>query len=159
MREGTILPGDVAQAVKARLEEIFPGEIVYTDLTPRNFKRPCNMVEPVSISLAPLSHGLSGVDLLYKVRITTFSEVDEVHASHLPALDLRAMMVLGAFAGGYLRIKDRAPKILSLEADVSFFDCAAVTMTLGLTLDRADFTGRQLYELMQHLSLKIEPKE
>lgn len=89
MREGTILPADVTEAVVERLKEAFPGETVYTDLTPRDFTRPCNMVELVNLGLDPLTFGLSGVDLLYKVKITTFSTVDEVHASHLPVLGLR----------------------------------------------------------------------
>ena len=51
-------------------------------------------------------------------------------------------------------MKDRAPKVQSIEADTSFFDCAVVTLTLALTLDRADFVGPELYELMQNLELR-----
>ena len=159
MREGTILPADVTEAVVERVKEAFPGETVYTDLTPRDFVRPCNMVELVSLGLDPLSYGQSGVDLLYKIKITTFSTVDEVHSSHLPVLDLRAMLVLGAFGSGYIRVKDRAPKVRSIEADASFFDCVPVTLTLALTLDRADFVGSELYELMQNLELQVRAKK
>lgn len=159
MREGTILPADVTEAVVERLKEAFPGETVYTDLVPRDFERPSSMVELAGVSLDPLSFGLSGVDLLYKVKITTFSTVDEVHASHLPVLDLRAMLVLGAFAAGYIQVKDRAPKVRSMEADTSFFDCAVVTLTLALTLDRADFVGSELYELMQNLEMQVRVKK
>lgn len=102
---------------------------------------------------------MSGVELLYKFKITTFSTVDEVHASHLPVLDLRSLLVMGAFAAGYIRVKDRAPKVQSMEADTSFFDCAAVTLTLALTLDRADFVGPELYELMQNLELQVRVKK
>lgn len=159
MREGTILPADVTEAVVERLKEAFPGETVYTDLVPRDFERPSSMVELAGVSLDPLSFGLSGVDLLYKVKITTFSTVDEVHASHLPVLDLRAMLVLGAFAAGYVQVKDRAPKVRSMEADTSFFDCVPVTLTLALTLDRADFVGPELYELMQNLEMQVRVKK
>ena len=153
------MPEDVTAAAVERLKEAFPGETVYTDLVPRNFKRPCSMVELASLSLDPLSHGLSGADLLYQVRITTFSVVDEVHASHLPVLDLRAMMVMGAFASGCLRVKDRAPKVRSMEADTSFFDCVPITLTLALTLDRADFIGPEVFELMRRLEMQIRVKE
>ena len=159
MREGTILPADITAAVAERVKEAFPGETVYTDLVPRDFQRPSNMVELAGLSADPLGHGLSGVDLLYKVKITTYSTVDEVHASHLPVLDLRAMRVLGAFGGGFLRVKDRAPKVRSMEADTSFFDCVPVTLTLALTLDRADFVGPELYERMKQLELKVRVKE
>lgn len=104
-------------------------------------------------------YGMSGVDLLYKVKITTFSTVDEVHASHLPVLDLRAMLVMGAFGAGFVRVKDRAPKVRSLEADTSFFDCAVVTLTLALTLDRADFVRPELHELMEKLEMQVRAKE
>ena len=159
MREGTILPADITAAAVERVKEAFPGEAVYTDLVPRDFERPCNMVELAGLSFDPLSYGQSGVDLLYKVRITTYSTVDEVHSSHLPVLDLRAMLVMGAFGSGFLRVKDRAPKVRSIEADTSFFDCVPVTLTLALTLDRADFVGPELYELMKQLEMKVRVKE
>jgi len=159
MREGIIVPDDVIAAVAERVKEAFPGETVYTDLVPRDFQRPSNMVELAGLGLDPLSHGMSGVDLLYKVKITTFSTVDEVHASHLPVLDLRSMMVMGAFGAGFVRVKDRAPKVRSMEADTSFFDCVPVTLTLALTLDRADFVGPELHELMEHLEMQVRVKK
>jgi len=159
MREGVIVPDDVIAAVVERVKEAFPGETVYTDLTPRDFERPCNMVELAGLGLDTLSYGMSGVDLLYKVKITTFSTVDEVHSSHLPVLDLRAMLVMGAFGVGFIRVKDRAPKVRSLEADTSFFDCVPVILTLALTLDRADFIGPELHELMEHLEMQVRTKE
>lgn len=117
------------------------------------------MVELAGVGMDPLSYGQSGVELLYKFKVTTFSTVDEVHASHLPVLNLRAMLVLGAFAAGYVQVKDRAPKVRSMEADTSLFDCAVVTLTLALTLDRADFVGSELYELMQNLELQVRVKK
>lgn len=159
MREGTILPADISEAIVERLKKAFPGETVYTDLTPRDFERPSNMVELAGVSMDSLSYGQSGVDLLYKFKITTFSAVDEVHASHLPVLDLRSLLVMGAFAAGYVQVKNRAPKVRSMEADTSLFDCAVVTLTLALTLDRADFVGPELYELMQNLEMQVRVKK
>lgn len=150
---------DITAAIEAKMKETFPGETVYTDLVPRDFQRPCNMVELIGVGLDPLTYGLSGVDMLYQYQITTLSTVDEVHASHLPVLDLRAMLVLGAFGSGYIRVKDRAPKVRSIEADTSFFDCVPVTLTLALTLDRADFVGPEIYELMKQLEMKVRVKE
>lgn len=150
---------DITIAVAERLKEAFPGETVYTDLVPRDFERPCNMVELIGVGLDPLSWGQSGVDMLYQYQITTLSTVDEVHASHLPVLDLRAMLVMGAFAAGYVQVKNRAPKVRSMEADTSLFDCAVVTLTLALTLDRADFVGPEIYELMKQLEMQVRVKE
>lgn len=150
---------DITAVIEEKMKETFPGETVYTDLVPRDFQRPCNMVELIGVGLDPLTYGLSGVDMLYQYQITTLSTVDEVHASHLPVLDLRAMLVLGAFGSGYIRVKDRAPKVRSIEADTSFFDCVPVTLTLALTLDRADFVGPELYELMQNLEMQVRVKK
>lgn len=150
---------EITAAIATQVEKAFPGEKVYTDLAPRDFERPSNMVELAGVSMDPLSYGPSGVDFLFKYKITTFSEVDKVHASHLPVLDLRAMLVLGAFAAGYVRVKDRAPKVRGAEADTSFFDCAVVTLTLALTINRSEFTEPELYELMKEFELKINTKE
>ena len=79
MRKETIVPADITAAIAARLASAFPGEPVYTDLVPRDFQRPSNMVELAGLSLDPLAHGQSGVGLLYQYKITTFSTVDEVH--------------------------------------------------------------------------------
>ena len=150
---------DITAAIAAQVEKAFPGEKVYTDLAPRNFERPSNAVEMVGATMDPLSYGPGGVDFLFKYKISTCSKVDEVHASHLPVLDLRAMLVLGAFGGGFIQVKDRAPKVRSAEADTSFFDFALVTLTLALTMNRADFTEPELYALMKEFELKINTKE
>lgn len=149
---------DITAAIAAHVAKSFPGEKIYTDLAPRDFERPSNMVELAGISMDPLSYGPGGVDFLFKYKISTFSKVDEVHASHLPVLDLRAML-LGAFGSGFIRVKDRAPKVRSAEADTSFFDSAVVTLTLALTMNRADFTEPELYALMKEFELKINTKE
>lgn len=150
---------DITAAIAARVSKSFPGEKIYTDLAPRDFERPSNMVELAGIGMDPLSYGPSGVDFLFKYKVTTFSQVDEVHASHLPVLDLRAMLVLGAFGSGFIQVKDRAPKVRSAEADTSLFDCTVVTLTLALTVNRAEFSAPEVYALMKEFELKINTKE
>ncbi len=155
MREGTILPADITAAIVEQVKGAFPGEAVYTDLVPRDFARPCNMVGLARIAMDPLACGLSGVELLYQYKITTFSTVDEVHHSHLPLLDLRAMAVMGAFAGGFLQVGGRAPKVTEIKADTSLYDCAEVSLALRLAYDRADFVGPEFHELMQDLEMQV----
>lgn len=55
---------DITAVIEAKMKETFPGETVYTDLVPRDFQRPCNMVELIGVGLDPLTYGLSGVDML-----------------------------------------------------------------------------------------------
>ncbi len=155
----TIIPAVLQAAIVERLAETFPGEPVYEDVTPRDFERPSNMVELAAISLDPQSMGRAVVSIQYKYKITTFCTVDEVHDSHLPTLDLRAMMILGAFAQGYLKAADRALKVAALAADTSLYDSAEVTLTLSLTVDRAEFSSEELRPIMQDLTVRYIKKE
>ena len=154
-----IAPADIMAALRAALEGAFPGEPVYADVTPRNFDRPSNMVELTSMTLDALSMGRAAVGIQYQYKITTFCTVDEVHDSHLPALDLRAMLILGAFADGCLRVKDRAPKVVDCVANTSFYDCAEVALTLALTLDRSEFEPAEIHEIMRELETNLQTRE
>lgn len=157
-----ITPSDIQAAIIARLKETFPGETIYEDLTPRNFARPSNMVQLDSISSE--QSGRNVVKLLFKYKINTFSEVDEIHNSHLAVLDFRSMMIVSAFAGGgYLKVSDRAPTIVSCTADTTPYDFAEVVMTVSLTYDRSEdmseFNPAEVYAIMQDLALRTKTKE
>lgn len=153
-----ITPSDIQAAIIARLKETFPGETIYEDLTPRNFARPSNMVQLDSIS--PEQCGRNIVKLLFKFRITTFTEVDEIHNSHLAVLDFRAMMIVTAFSGdGYLKVSDRAPTVISCVADTTPYDYAEVSLTISLTYDRSEFNPAEVYAIMQDLALRTKTKE
>ena len=104
-------------------------------------------------------YGNGAVSLRYEFKLTTFCEVDQVHNSHLPTLDLRAMMIMGAFAAGYLKVADRAPKVTSLAADTSLYDAAEVHLVLTLTVDRKDFLPETLVEIMQTLNTRFVDKK
>lgn len=153
-----ITPSDIQAAIIGRLKDTFPGEAIYEDLTPRNFARPSNMVQLDSIS--PEQCGRNIVKLLFKFRITTFTEVDEIHNSHLAVLDFRAMMIVTAFSGdGYLKVSDRAPTVVGCVADTTAYDFAEVTLTLAQTYDRRELTPEIVYHIMQDLALRMKKKE
>ena len=100
----TITPDMILTALHQKLEETFPGEPVYDNLTPRGFQRPSNLLELERTDLDPQSLGMAAVSLRYQYKITTFAETDEVHASHLPTLDIRGMMILGMLGSGYVKV-------------------------------------------------------
>lgn len=153
-----ITPSDIQAAIIGRLKDTFPREAIYEDLTPRNFARPSNMVQLDSIS--PEQCGRNIVKLLFKFRITTFTEVDEIHNSHLAVLDFRAMMIVTAFSGdGYLKVSDRAPTVVGCVADTTAYDFAEVTLTLAQTYDRRELTPEIVYPIMQDLALRMKKKE
>lgn len=145
-----IYPADIQAAIVSRLLEAFPGETIYEDLAPRDFTRPCHLVEPTALELDPLSTGQGCVRLAYQYRITTFSQVDEVHNSHLPELTARAARVLMAFAAGWLRVKDRAPKITSLKSDTSSYDSAEIILTLSIAVDRSELVTGETFPMMEN---------
>ena len=106
-----------------------------------------------------MSLGMAAVSLRYQYKITTFVETDAVHASHLPALDIRGMMILGMLGSGHVKVGDRALKVASCWADSSLYDAVEVHLTLSLTVDRADFQPADLLPIMQELSTKTITSE
>lgn len=153
-----IKPADIQAVIIDRLKETFPGEQIYEDLTPRDFARPSNMVQLDAISSE--QSGRNIVKLLFTFRVTTFSEVDEIHNSHLAVLDFRSMMIVAAFSGGgYLKVADRAPTIVSCAADTTSYDFAEVVLALSLTYDRSEFNPAEVYDMMQDLALRTTTKE
>ncbi len=150
-----ITPEILQAALVKRLEEVFPGEPVFEDVTRRDFQRPSNLAELQGVELDPLGLGQGAVLLRYRFKLTTFTQTDEVHDSHLPVLAARAMLILGAFAAGYLKAGDRAPKVVKLQADTSLYDCAEVSIAFELALDRREFAPEELYPIMQELGTRF----
>ena len=149
-----ITPEQLGAALAARVEEAFPGETVYQDITPRDFARPSNLVV-----LDPASFGLAAVELRFQWKLTTFAKVDEVHDSHLPELTARAMALLALFGQGYVKVADRALKVRSATADTGGYDAAEVTAALTLTVDRGEFTPGEMLDIMRALNTRFETKE
>ena len=155
-----ITPALVLSGIKNRLNAVFPDEPVYENLAPRDFQRPSNMVELVGMSMDAMGQGNGAVTLQYQVKITTYCEVDEVHDSHLPTLDLRCMAILSTFASGYLKIGDRAPRITACTANTDgLYDFAEVKLTVSVAMDRSEFCPEEISPLMETLNLKFEVKE
>ena len=153
-----ITPEMMMDAVAGQVEAAFPGEKLYRNLAPMGFERPSNMVELTAIKLDSLGLGRGTVELQYQYKITTFCVVDEVHDSHLPTLDLRAMTAVAAFAQGYVKVAERAPKVTACSANTGFNDFAEVLLTLSLNVDRSEFCPEEIWPIMEKLmvSLKVE---
>lgn len=151
-----LTPNEITTAVSAAVGMLFPGEKVYENLVPREFKRPSNLVELRGIALEELSPG--GVKLRYTYKITDFVEVDARHNSHFAALDLRTMLLVGLFAKGYLKADDRALKVVSCATE---HNCDYTETVVGLSLNygRAEFDPAAILPLMQQLDLNTSLKE
>lgn len=154
-----ITPEQIGAALAARVEEAFPGETVYQDITPRDFARPSNLVVLEKVELDPASFDLAAVELRFQWKLTTFAKVDEVHDSHLPELTARAMALLALFGQGYVKVADRALKVRSATADTGGYDAAEVSVVLTLTVDRGEFTPGEMLDIMRALNTRFETKE
>lgn len=154
-----ITPEQIGAALAARVEEAFPGETVYQDITPRDFARPSNLVVLEKVELDPASFGLAAVELRFQWKLTTFAKVDEVHDSHLPELTARALALLAIFGRGYLKVEDRALKVQSATAATGGYDAAEVSVVLTLAVDRGEFTPGEMLDIMRALNTRFETKE
>ena len=157
-----ITPNDILDELKELVREKFPGEEVYLNLAPTDFKRPSTLIELEGCK-GSVGYGCSVIELRPVVRLTTFVPVDEYHHSHLKALHLRQMALLGLFLPGYIRVGDRAVKVAMEEAEDRIvldggWDFDTVTVPLVYTLDRSDFEEIRQLPLMEELHTRLEVK-
>lgn len=149
-----ITTDDIMSSIKSALSQQFPGEPVYENRTPQKFKRPSNLVELLGIRLGGIKPG--AVTLLYTYRITDFTPVDGYHNSDMALLDTRTMAVVGwVFGAGYLKVGDRALKVVSVQTEHNF-DFTETTAVLSVTFDRNEFEPSQTLPLMEQLKLSYK---
>lgn len=151
-----LTPNDITAAVSTAVRGLFPGETVHENLVPRNFTRPCNLVELTGIALGDVSSG--GVVLLYTYRITDYVKVDERYNSQLAELDLRTMIIVGLFAKGYLKTGGRALKVRNCSSSHNC-DYTETLVVLSLDYSRTDFDPAAVLPLMEQLTLTTKTKE
>ena len=157
-----VAPKDILVALEALVGEKFPGEPVYRDRTPSDFRRPSNLIvlEPYE---GDANFGTGVVELRPVFTLTTFVEVDKYHHSHLAELHRRQMVLTGLFMPGYIRVADpaapkgkgRAPKVTGMKL-AGGYDYDTVTVTFSLTLSRADFIEIEQRPTMETLHIREE---
>ena len=149
-----IKPDDFMTAIKDALAEQFPGETPYENRTPKNFSRPSNLVELISIRLGAIRP--NAVTLLFSYKITDFVKVDDHYNSDTALLDFRTMMIVGGvFGAGYLKVGDRAPRVESTKTEHNF-DYTETTVVLSLTYDRSEFLPSETLPIMEQLQMKFK---
>lgn len=95
----------VIRAVKARLEEQWPGETVYEDLLPNGFTRPSFLVEFVSLTERDVNAALIRRET--SIRITCYTETDAYYDSVRAELNERLNRCIGLFSRGSFAAGDR----------------------------------------------------
>ena len=149
-----ITPNNILGALAELVKGKFPGEAVYENLCPQGFTRPCTLIELDGCE-GDAGFGTGIVELRPVFTMTTFVPVDEYHHSHLEELHRRQMVLTGLLLPGFIKVQDRAPKIVKLKL-ASGYECDTVTITFSYTLTRKDFLDMEQHPSMGELHLRQE---
>lgn len=143
----------ILNGAKALLEERFPGDAVYTNVTPNGFQRPSFLIEFGEIHMTDSSEETLRVTL--PLVVTAFVAVDSYHNSDVEKLLTRMAAVQELFAISGLQIQDRVLHVVGNKAEYNW-DFAEVTITLDYLDDRP---GGEDWPLMGEINTKTELKE
>lgn len=131
-----LLLKDLMDAVENTVKTQYPGEPVYVDALPKDFKRPSFALECQKNETAALNPFL--VQRTVTVLLTCFVEVNAYGDSSREALNSRMDTLCAHFAQGYLQAGDRA---IHLQADrgTGAPDFAEVTLTFTWVDGRPEY--------------------
>lgn len=149
-----IVPNDIGDELEKLVGGKFPGEEIYRELTPQGFSRPSTLIVLDGCE-GEVAYGTQIIELRPTFTLTTYVEADEYHHSHLAALHLRQMTLVGLLLPGYVRVADRAPKVRELTLGGGY-DYDTVTVTFSYTLSRKDFEEIEQQQVMLQLHLREE---
>lgn len=147
-------------AVKARVQEHWPGEEVYTNYLPKDFKRPSFALELQKEETADVNIALARrtVTLL----LTGYVETDDYGDSAREALNQRMEDACGLFAQGYFPVEDRAIQVQT-NRGTGAPNFIEVTLIFSWLDGRPAFTDPDVppsdVPLMEHYELNISTKE
>lgn len=100
---------DLMEAVEGALNRLYPGEPVYWDYLPKDFKRPCFALECPRMAGTDLNAAL--VQREADILVTCMVKTDAYGDSSRKELTRRQSAVMDLFAQGFLQVKGRAVKV------------------------------------------------
>lgn len=147
-------------AVKARVQEHWPGEEVYTNYLPKDFKRPSFALELQKEETVDVNIAL--VRRTVTLLLTGYVETDAYGDSAREKLNQRMEDTCGLFTQGYFPVEDRAIQVQT-NRGTGAPDFIEVTLIFSWTDGRPDFTDPDIppsdVPLMEHYELNISTKE
>ena len=147
-------------AVKTRVQGRWPGEEVYTNYLPKDFKRPSFALELQKDERTDINIAL--VRRTVTLLLTGFVAVDAHYDSSREHLNQRMEAVCGLFAQGYLPVEDRAVSV-QVNRGTGAPDLIEVTLVFSWMDGRPVYTepGHPPGDvpLMEHYALNISTKE
>jgi len=150
-----ITNNDIADAIAALVEEVFPGEKLYRDFVPTGFERPSNLLQLLDGKAYP-NFSCGSVELRPRFMLSTFVPVDPYDHGETMELVRRQMILMGLFLPGYIKVKDRAPHVLDEMEFENDLDAASVIVPFSYTLSRQEFMEIQQLPDMGQLHLRQE---
>lgn len=150
-----LYPQDIIDRLKELVEEKFPGEPVYLDPLPNGFERPSNYIQlqkfPGDAGFAPRLVEFSPV-----IALTTFPEIDAFKHSSQREVNRRQMLLTAILMPGFVKVKDRAPKVAKLELEGGW-DFASVTVTFSYAVSREEFLELEEAPAMEEFRFTERP--
>lgn len=150
-----ITPNDIADVIQTLVEKAFPGEPVYRDLTPVDFKRPSTLIV-YSEGICRPNFACNVIEMMPVFSLIGFVPVNAYHQSHLADLNLRQHRLLSLFLPGYLRVGDRAPKVGNEIKLDGGYDFTSLDVPIIYTLDRNEFMDLPQYDEAAHIHIRTE---
>lgn len=147
-------------AVKARVQGHWPGEEVYTNYLPKDFKRPSFALELQKEETADVNIAL--VRRTVTLLLTGYVETDAYGDSAREALNQRLEDACGLFAQGYLSVEDRAIRAQT-NRGIGAPNFIEVTLIFSWMDGRPAYTDPDIppsdIPLMEHCELNISTRE
>ncbi|WP_251447070.1 phage tail terminator family protein [Vermiculatibacterium agrestimuris] len=141
--------GDLMDAVEGAIKEAYPGEPVYRDLLPRDFKRPSFTLECRKVEDADANAGL--IRRTAELLVTCLEKVNAYSDSSRDELNRRQDRLMGRFSLP-LRVGDR---VLTPQArrGLGSPECAEVTLVFSWMEARTTLSGQTPNEgpMMEHI--------
>lgn len=137
----TLGSAELMEAVEAALNRLYPGEPVYWDSLPKDFKRPCFALECPRTAGTDLNFAL--VQREADILVTCLSKADAYGDSSRKELTRRQSAVMDLFAQGFLRVKDRAVKVSGAKGE-QIPELATVTGLFSWTEGRPGATDPEV---------------
>lgn len=145
----------LTDAVKARIQEHWPGEAIYTNYLPKDFKRP-------SFSLEVQKDEWSDANLILLRRtvtmlLTGYVETDAYGDSAREVLNQRMEAACGLFGQGFLPVGERAIQVRAVRGTGApdFFE----TTLIFTWMDARPTDLPAQAPLMEHYELELVTKE
>lgn len=147
-------------AVKARVQGHWPGEEVYTNYLPKDFKRPSFALELQKEETADVNIAL--VRRTVTLLLTGYVETDDYGDSAREVLNQRMEDACGLFAQGYFTVEDRAIQVQT-NRGTGAPNFIEVTLIFSWLDGRPSHTDPDVppsdVPLMEHYQLNISTKE